>query len=76
MKLSLQATLIASALFALLCFGVAIEGFLSLNELTDTVQRADAQGFAGFWAFLGGVATALGGLAWWMSRSAKDDGKP
>lgn len=76
MKLSLQATLIASLVFALVCFGVALEGFLSLADITDEVQRTDARGFAGFWAFLGGVAGALGLLAWWMTRTTHEDDLP
>jgi hypothetical protein len=68
MKLSLRATMIAAAIFAAICFGVAITGFTSLSGISDPTELADARGFAWFWTFLGSVASAFGLLAWWMSR--------
>jgi hypothetical protein len=73
MKLSLQATVFVSAIFAAVCFGVAITGFTSLGGIDDPTQLADAKGFAAFWAFLGAVAVAFGVLAWWMARSTTKD---
>jgi hypothetical protein len=67
MKLSLRATMIAAAIFAAICLGVAITGFTSLGNLTDPQAIEDAKGFAWFWAFLGSVALALGLLAWRMT---------
>jgi len=67
MKLSMHATMVAAAVFASICLGVAIKGFTSLDELTDPAQIADAKGFAWFWAFLGCVAIAAGALAWWFA---------
>ncbi len=64
MKLSMHATMVAAAVFASICLGVAITGFTSLGDLVDPVQIADAKGFAWFWTFLGCVAIALGVLAW------------
>jgi hypothetical protein len=72
-KLSLQATVIVSAIFAAVCLGVAITGFTSLGGIEDATQLADAKGFAWFWAFLGAVALFFGLLAWWMARSTKND---
>jgi len=72
MKLSLQATMIAGAIFAILCFGVAFNVFTSLGDIEDPTQAADAQGFAMFWAFLGLIASFFAGLSWWMIRQ---DGK-
>jgi hypothetical protein len=72
-KLSLQATVIVSAIFAAVCLGVAITGFTSLGGIEDATQLADAKGFAWFWAFLGGVAIFFGMLAWWMARGTKKD---
>ena len=67
MKVSLHATIVAAAVFASICLGVAIKGFTSLAELTDPAQIVDAKGFAWFWAFLGCVAIAAGVLAWWFA---------
>lgn len=73
MKLSLHATTIAGTIFAAVCFAVAITGFVSLGEIQDPTQLADAKGFAGFWAFLGAVALAFAGLAQWLARTEKTD---
>jgi len=73
MKLSAKLTMIISAFFASLCFGVAIKGFMSPGDITDAVQLANARGYAWFWAFLGSVALVMGGLSWWMICTTKDD---
>ena len=73
MKLSLHMTMIMAAVFAVVCFGVAITGFTSLGDIADPAQAADARGFAWFWTFLAGVAIALGLLAWWMARTHRED---
>jgi hypothetical protein len=73
MKLSLHATTIVGAIFAAICFSVAITGFASLNDIQDATQLSDARGFAGFWAFLGAIALAFAGLAQWMARTARKD---
>jgi hypothetical protein len=72
MKLSAQMTLIIGVIFAVACFAVAINGFMSLGEITDAKQLADARGFAWFWAFLGGVATAFALVSWWMIRTHRE----
>ena len=74
MKLSVQMTAVAAAIFAAICLGVAITGFTSLGNIADPVQKADAQGFAWFWTFLGAVAAASGVLAWWIARTHKEGG--
>ena len=71
MKGSARFSMYAGAVFAALCFGVAITGFTSLGGITDPVQLADAKGFAGFWAFLGITCTALAFASWWVSRPEK-----
>ena len=73
MKLSLRATMIAAAIFAAICFAVAIEGFTSLGGITDPTELSDARGYTWFWTFLGSVATAFGLLAWWMARRSHHD---
>lgn len=73
MKLSAQMTLVISVVFAVVCFSVAVTGFASLREITDVQQAADARGFAWFWAFLGGVATAFALLSWWLIRTGREE---
>jgi len=73
MKLSLRATTLVAGIFAAICFGVAIAGFTSLGGISDGTELADAKGYAWFWTFLGSIATAFGGLAWWMARRVRDD---
>lgn len=73
MKLSIQATMVAAAIFAAICLGVAITGFTSLGELTDPTEIADAKGFAWFWTFLASVAIGVGLLAWWTVRHPGED---
>jgi hypothetical protein len=65
--------MVFAALFAIVCFSVAITGFTSLADITDPTQLSDARGFAWFWAFLGGVAGAFGLLGWWIVRTHKDE---
>jgi ABC-type nickel/cobalt efflux system permease component RcnA len=72
LKISLQATIVIAAIFAVLCFSVAISGFTSLRGITDPVQAADARGFAWFWTFLASVALVLGLAAWWLVRTHKE----
>jgi hypothetical protein len=66
MKISAQFAMWTSAIFALLCLGVAFSGFSSLDAMTDEVARSDARGYAFFWLFLGAVAVAAGLASWWM----------
>jgi len=66
-------TVVMAAIFAAVCFGVAITGFLSLGDIADATQKADAKGFAWFWTFLGSVATVFGLVSVWMVRTHKDD---
>jgi hypothetical protein len=64
-------TIVIAAIFAVVCFGVAITGFSAVGEMTDARQISDAKGFAMFWAFLGSVAVALGILSVWVIRTQK-----
>ena len=73
MKLSAQMTMVIGAIFAAICFAVAIQGFMSLREITDAKAASDAQGFSWFWAFLGAIAATLSGVSWWMARTEKGD---
>ena len=73
MKISAQLTVIFASIFAIACFAVAIAGFTSIGELKDPAQISDARGFAMFWAFLGLVAAALGGVSIWMVKTQKQE---
>jgi hypothetical protein len=73
MKIPAAIATLLSAIFAVICFSVAIEGYTSLGDISDPVQLDDAKGFAGFWAFLGGVALVFGVLSWWIVRTGKED---
>ena len=72
MKISAHLTIWIAAVFAVICYGVAIAGFSSIGEMTDPAQVADARGFAWFWAFLGTIAVVLGALAIWVVRTRSD----
>ena len=72
MKISAQLTVIIAAIFAVICFSVAITGFNALGDITDPVRAADAKGFAWFWAFLGTVAVVFGALGVWIVRTHKE----
>ena len=73
MKISAQIAIVLAAVFAIICYGVAITGFSSIGEMTDPVQAADAKGFAWFWAFLGTVAVVLGAVSMWIVRTQNND---
>ena len=60
------------AIFAVVCYGIAINGFSSTGDMTDAAQAADARGFAWFWTFLGTVAVAFGAVSLWIVRTQKD----
>ena len=74
MHISPKFAAFAAAPFALLCLGVALYGFVSMGELTDPEQIADARGYIGFWLFLAVIAVASGVLSWWlMSAQQKEE---
>ena len=66
---------LAAAPFALLCLGVAVYGFVSMGELTDPEQIADARGYIGFWLFLAVIAVICGVLSWWLMSAQQNDGE-
>jgi len=72
MKVSAKIGVILAAIFAAICFSVALEGFVSLERLEGQV-RSDALGFAGFWAFLGAVAVVFGALSAWIAKTHKEE---
>lgn len=72
MKISAKMSVVLAAIFASVCFGVAITGFSSLGDIADPAQRADGLGFAWFWTFLGVVGVAFGVLGVWIVKTHKD----
>ena len=73
MKISARAATILAIVFSILCFGVALTGFMSLDDIPDPVQRSDAKGFAWFWAFLGSVGVMFGLLSWWIAGTVREN---
>lgn len=73
MKFSINATIIAAAIFAAICLAFAVNGFTSLGNLTDPTEISDAKGFAWFWTFLATVAIVLGLVAWRISRRTGEE---
>ena len=73
MRISAQMTIYVAVVFALLCFGVAINGFLSMGDIDDPLVLADARGFAWFWAFLGSIAVLMGVVSWWLVRTGAEE---
>ena len=73
MKLSAQFTMVAGAIFAIICFAVAVNGFMSMADISDAQVASDARGFAWFWAFLGVVALTFAVVSWWMAKNKTGD---
>jgi len=73
LKISMKLSVILSAVFAAICFAVAITGFSSLGEIADSAQRSDGEGFVWFWTFLGIVATFFGALGFWVVKTHKGE---
>ena len=73
MKITANIAAVLGAIFAAVCFGVAINGYLSLGEIADPTQLSDAKGFIMFWAFLGSIGVASGAGSWWLIRNQPED---
>ena len=73
MHISPRFALLAAAPFILICLGFAINGFLSLDEITDPVLMADAKGYIGFWMFLASIAAVSGALSWWLMTKQQNE---
>lgn len=72
MRISAKLSVIFAAIFAVICFGVAITGFTSVGDIEDPVRRSDSLGFAWFWTFLGCIAVAFGAIGVWLVRTHKE----
>jgi len=73
MKISARLATIMAAIFAVVCFSVALTGFTSLDNIVDPAQRGDARGFAWFWLFLASIGVVFGVLSWWIARTVKEN---
>ena len=73
MRITAKLSVIIAAIFAVICFGVAITGFSSIGDITDPVQRSDGLGYAWFWTFLGSVAVVFGAIGLWIAKSHRED---
>jgi hypothetical protein len=69
MNISATIGVFAAVVFAAICAGFAVTGFMSLGSMTDPVQAADARGFSWFWTFLGAVAVVFGAVSLWIART-------
>jgi hypothetical protein len=68
MKISARLAAILAVFFTAGCLAFAVAGFMSLNDITDPAQAADARGYAWFWVFLAGVAVVFGLASWWIEK--------
>lgn len=75
MQLSAKLAVYGAIVFAIVCFAVAIQGFVSLSEITDPAIASDAKGFAFFWTFLGAVAVGIAYISHRAMRGLIEDGK-
>jgi len=73
LNITAKMSVIIAAIFAVICFSVAITGFTSLGDITDPVKKADGLGFAWFWTFLGAISVVLGAVSIWIVKTHKED---
>jgi len=63
------------AVFALVCLGFALRGFVALPSVSDAQERELISGYAWYWTFLGVVALVFGVLSWLITRGKFGDVK-
>ena len=63
------------AVFALVCLGFALRGFVALPSASDAQERELISGYAWYWTFLGVVALVFGVLSWLITRGKFGDVK-
>jgi phosphotransferase system glucose/maltose/N-acetylglucosamine-specific IIC component len=73
MKISAVMAMWMCAVFGLVCFGFAVNGFTALPSITNPEDRDLTIGYAWFWAFLGGVAVVFGVLSWMIKEGKLGD---
>ena len=72
MKITAKMSVVLAAIFAGVCFSVAITGFVSSGDIADPAQRADGYGFAWFWTFLGAIGVLFGALGVWIAKTHRE----
>lgn len=70
MRISAAVAMWGCVVFALLCLGVAYQGFSAIQTMTDSAERELSLGYAWFWTFLFAVALVFGVLSW-MIKAGK-----
>jgi phosphotransferase system glucose/maltose/N-acetylglucosamine-specific IIC component len=73
MKISALMAMWMCAVFGLVCFGFAANGFIALPSMTSAEDRELTLGYAWFWAFLGGIAVVFGVLSWMIKNGKLGD---
>ncbi len=69
MKLSAQMALVISILFAALCLGYALYGWVQMGDMPVGPERDEARGYIWYWAFLGAVGVVSAIISWWMIKT-------
>jgi len=68
MKITAQLSAVLALVFGLVCIGFGAHGLWQVRDMADAAERADAQGFAWFWVFLGAVGLVIAALSHLMAR--------
>jgi len=72
MKITAHLSLWFSLAFAILCIAYGLVGFNSVDGDATATLREDANGYAMFWLFLGGVGLVCAAGSWWLIRTGAD----
>ena len=73
MMVTAKFAMIGGVLLAVLCIGVAGNGFWQMRDMTDPVLLSDARGFALFWLFLGAIGVVFAFLSWRIDWTPQDE---
>lgn len=72
MQITVKIGVYGAIVFALICLGVSIHGFVQTSDLTDPKLISDGRGFAFFWLFLSVVCVAIAGATWWIGKTSPE----
>jgi len=75
MRISAVMAMWMCAIFALVCGGVAFQGFSAAPSIADATERDASLGFAWFWAFLAAIAVVFGILSWMIKEGKLGGGE-
>ena len=73
MQLSIRLSAFFSIVFAIVCLWFAVDGFISLADITDPELASGARDFAWFWTFLAVVGVVLAVVSWKVAKSQMED---